>query len=155
MGTPVRTSVLADIKSTLEAVSTANGFKTDVDTVEPFLRSRDEVKPGERPYLAFGADRETYEHYCFGTMRVQMPFTVVGYITQNDWTAASAAINNLRDDVIAAIMADPTLGGNATQVLLLEDLTDEADPNRGDIPADGGAVVLNFRVTYYRDTSSS
>jgi hypothetical protein len=154
-GTPVRELILADIKSTLESISTANGYKTAVDTVEPFLRSRDEVKSGERPYIGFGPDSETAEHYSFGTIRVQLPFTVVGYIEEADWATASGKINDLRDDIVAAIMEDPTLGANCTQVILLNDLTSEADPDRRSIPGDGGAVVLNFRVTYYRDSASS
>lgn len=155
-GTTVRELILADIKSTLESVSTANGYKTAVDTTEPVLKSRDEIPEGKRPYIGFGPDRETYEHMMGNTMRVQMPFTVVGYIGDEvDWATASGEINDIRDDIIAAIMEDPTMGGNCTQVLVLDDLTDEADPNRRDISDDGGAVVVNFRVTYYRDTASS
>lgn len=155
MGTPVRTSILLDIKSTLESISVANGQKTDVVKVDPFLRTRDDVKPGERPYVAFGPGSTPFTHDLFETMRGQMDWTAVGYIDENDWTLASAAINDLRDDIIAVIMEDTTLGGTSTQTLLVRDLTDEADPDRATIPVDGAAVVLEFRTTYYRDTGSS
>lgn len=157
-GTPQRELILADIKSTLESITTANGYKTATDTVEPYLRSRDEVPEGQRPYIGFGADQETAEHYAFGTMRVQLPFTVVGYIKDtagDSWATSSGAINDLRDDIIGAIMEDPTLGSNCTQVILLNDLTTEADPDRYNHPGDGGAVVLNFRATYYRGSTTS
>lgn len=150
--------ILRDIRSTFEAVSIANGFKTDVTTVEEFLRSRDEVETGNRPLIGFGADQETYEHHMGNVMRVQLPWTAVGYIRETDsevWDDSLDTINDLRDDIIAAIMADHTLGGSATQTLLLSDLDDTADPNRRDISEDGGAVVLNFMTTYYRTTGSS
>jgi hypothetical protein len=127
-GTPARTSILADIKSTLEAITAANGYKTTVNTVEPYLRSRNDVQVGNaRPYLAFGPDRENYTHNATQEMRAVMPWTIVGYTNgSGTWATASAEINKLIDDVIAAVMADPTLGGNAVQTVIKSLLTDEA-----------------------------
>ena len=154
-GTTMRELILADIKSTLESISTANGYKTAVDTVEEVLRSRDDVKPGERPYIGFGPDTETVEHTIGSEMRVTLPWTVVGYVSGADWATVSGSINDLRDDIMAAVFEDPTLGDNCTQTLLVSDLTDEGDPDRYEIPADGAAVVLNFRSIYHRDTLTS
>lgn len=154
MGTPSRTSILLDIKSTLTAITVVNGFKTTVVTSESKLRSRDEVVGDERPYTGFGPGRSTYEN-LMGHMRVTMPWTVVGYVQEDDEIIASAAINDLEDDIIAAVMADPTLGGFATFTKIVDDLTDEADPNRRDISDDGNAAVVNFETIYYRDYGSS
>ena len=153
-GTPKRTTALLEIKAILEGITISNGFNTDIKTVEPFLRTRDDVTDGERPYLAFGFDRATYEHYADKEMRISQPWTVVGYLDtrRDDWTDASAKINYLIDDVIAAVMGAPELNnGTLTQTIPIDDLTDEADPDR----EDGSAVVINFASIYHRDNKAS
>lgn len=153
MGTPSRTSLQLDIQSTLEAITVANGYKTTVITVEPAWRGRDDVSEGERPYLCWGIDREEYEHQMFANLKVDITWSVYGLISETlrTWTTMSAALNNLVDDVIAAIMADPTLGGHAVTTLLVASETDEADPDR----FEGGWCGIDFKTTYHRETTAS
>lgn len=152
MATPSRTSILLDIKSTLEKISTGNGYKTTVATVEPYLRTWDCLGEGEKPYIGFGFDRETYEHQSYHNMRVQVPWTVVGYLeTQDNWTLASAAANNLIDDIIASVMSDDSLGSHGTQTLLMGSESNEADPDF----ERAAIVIVDFRTTYYRETTST
>jgi len=156
-GTPARTRILLDLKSRFEAITIANGYKTDVTKVEPVLRSRDDVKLGERPYIGFGFDKTIYEHHMGNVLKATVPWTVVGYVSDRSWTAASAAINKLLDDIIAKIFQDETFGGLAIQTVIVDDLTDEADPDRftGNCEADGSALVINLRTTFYRNTTST
>jgi len=155
MGTPARTSIILGIQTALNTISIANSYNTDVVTVDPFLRTRDDVDPGLRPYLAFGLGRETFEHQSFRNARIQAPLVIVGYISTDDWTAASSEINLLVDDVIALINSDPTFGGNAVSTKLDGLETDEADPDRASTTGWGCAFVMECTLTFFRDTTAS
>jgi len=153
MGTPNRTNILLDLNTTLNTISTNNGYNTDIDTVEQFVRGRDDVPSGQRPYVGFGClEDERPEHFAFGEIRVVMPVIVMGLVNQATWTTRSAAVNNLADDIIAAVMSDPTRSNYAITTTFTGMLTDEGDPDAG---PSGGACVLRFEIPYYRTTSSS
>jgi hypothetical protein len=151
MGTPNRTSLMLEIKSTLEGISSADGYKSTVICVEPWLRSRDDVLPGERPYLGFGFDLEPYEHQLHHNMRVQVPWLVVGYINTAPWEQMSSELNNLIDDIITIVMANHKFSGYAQQTEVVSSQTDEFDPDRGT----GGACFVEFKSIYYRNTTAS
>lgn len=152
MATPARTSILLDIKSTLEGITVANGYNFDVANVEPWLRPAKDVPAGERPYLGFGLDLESYEHQSFDYMFIKVPWLVVGYLPPYDsWTEMSAAVNLLIDDIIAAVMADDTLGGTCIGTLCLRSETSEADPQW----QEGGWCFVDFETRYERTTSAS
>lgn len=158
MGTPARTNILLEIKSALEAITVTNGFNTEVATVEPIIRSRDDVLDGERPYLGFGAGREEIEHLCFQDMRVVMPVTIVGYLDEpTSWTARSAALNLLIDDVLAKLSSDPTLNSNAVSIYFDGQETDEPDPDAGASAGSpgGGTLIIYLKIPYYRTVNAS
>lgn len=152
MGTPARTNILLEVEAALNTISVAGGYNTDVTTVETMLRGRDDVQPGERPYLAFGPGKDTPQNFCFNEIRVEMPIYIVGIIAEANWTTRSAKLNLLIDDVIAAMFTDPTLNSNAVDLSLVSADTDEADPDAGET---GGTIILEFKVVYYRTTSAS
>jgi hypothetical protein len=152
--------MLLQVQSQLEDISIANGYKTDVVTVEPFLRTREVPRGSLRPLLGFGFGSETYTHSASNNMRASVPWMIVGYIdtssneTTGGWVAASAAMNNLIDDVIAALLPTTelnSLGGYATQTLLKSVMTSEQDPDR----EDDGAIVMELTTIYHRDTTAS
>jgi hypothetical protein len=154
MATPTRTSILSTIQTTLEGITVANGFKTTVDTVEPYLRGRDDVEEGERPYLGFGFDTEPYDHQMFGNMRVATRWFVTGCVdTGATWATMSAALNNLIDDIIGAIGADDTLGTYATQTKVVASDSDESDPDA--LKSGYAWCFVEFETVYYRETTSS
>jgi len=154
MATPTRTSLLAAIDTALSAISIANGYKTDVTTVSPFLRSRDDVTSGERPFLGFGFDVETYEPQNYQNMRVTVRWFVTGCANVGPtWSAASATLNNLVDDIIAGVMSDDTFGGNAVQTRLIGTDTDESDADI--LQAGYGWVFAEFETIYNRKTTAS
>jgi len=158
MGTPARTNILLEIKTALESITVANGYNSEVVTVEPVLRSRDDVLNGERPYLGFGPGVEPLEHFCTKDIRVEMPVTIVGYLYEpSDWTTRSAALNLLIDDMIAALQDDRTLNSNAISLYIVNAQTDEADPDAGASAGDpsGGTIVMNIKVIYERTINAS
>jgi hypothetical protein len=144
--------MLLNIKSTLEAITVANGYKTTVALVEPYNRSRDDVATGARPYLCFGIGAETPEQELSNYIKVTAPIYIIGLVTNGDWTQRSAALNNLIDDIITAMMADYTRGGYAISTLFTGCETDEGDPDAG---ADGGVCVATFTISYERLTTAS
>lgn len=158
MGTPARTNILLEIKSALEAITVANGFNTDVATVEPIIRSRDDVNTGERPYLGFGAGTEDAEHFCFQDMKITMPVTIVGYLDEpSDWTTRSAALNLLIDDIIAKLSEDPSLNSNAISLYFVDWQTDEPDPDAGASAGapGGGTIVVRIKIPYERTINAT
>lgn len=154
MGTPVRTSLLLDIKSKLEKITVDNGYKTTVDTVQEQVRTRDDVKPGELPYVAFGIERESYTHDAFSHVRVAAEVVVVGYIDGGGltWAQKSDGVNDLIDDIIVAMISNFNNSDYAVQCKLLRSLTDEWDPDQGN---DIAACVVYFEVIYNRELTTS
>ena len=51
MGTPARKLILNNLQTTFETVTTGNGYKTTVDTVQALARGYFDVKTGERNNL--------------------------------------------------------------------------------------------------------
>ena len=155
MGTPNRTSILLNVKTTLEGITVIGGYNTTVLTAEPYLRGREEVKPGEMPYLGFGFDPESYEHHPSSKMRVKVPLTIVGYTQTRGWAARSAALNLLLDDVIKAMFTDTTRGGYAIMTTLRETQTDEHDPDVDSHGEGKGMAYATFDIVYERDIGAS
>jgi hypothetical protein len=152
--------MLLAIKSQLEGIATTAGYKTDVVTVEPWMRSREIPRGSLRPLLCFGFGPETYEHSASANMRAQVVWYVAGYVDTSSneitdgWEDASILMNNLIDDVIVAILSTEekhTLGGYATMTVLVDSVTSEPDPDRGD----DGMILMTFKTIYHRNTSAS
>ena len=151
MGTPRRTNILLDVKATLDTIIVANGYKTATVTVEQYVRPYEDVPQAQRPYIGFATGMEIPEHRPFGGMHWTIPVVVVGYVYASDWTARSAAINNLVDDVIAALETDTTRGGYAISTSIKGLETNESDPDsQGD-----GYLIMDFEIAYERTTSAS
>ena len=151
MGTPNRTNILLNLKSTFQGITVAGGYNTTVATVETWLRSRDEVKSGECPYIGFALDREELEMQPFGVQYWVAPLIILGYIHDATWTTRSASLNKLIDDIIARLNVDHTRGGYAVSTIITGCETDEGDPDAGPI----GAIVVYADVKYCRTTGES
>lgn len=149
MATPSRTNLLLTIKSTLEGITSGNGYNTTVANVEPWIRSPSEVADGERPHIGFGFDPETYETQGFEYQWIRAKWVAVGSVPKTaSWETMSAAVNLFLDDIMAAVLADDTLGGYAVQTVCTQSDTSESDRNW----REGGYVLLEFETTYERTT---
>lgn len=153
MGTPKRTSILTSLQTLLEGITVANGYNTTVDTVEPWLRSRDDVKSGELPYIGFGLGPESYRHESFGSFIATCPLVILGYVADPDWATRSVKINALVDDIIARLNTDPTHNGNAIDTYPIRLETDEVDPDAEE--AGVGSLVFEYEIKYHRGSTAS
>lgn len=142
-----RRDITSNVKTTLEAISIANGFNTDVTTVETLLKIYDEVPPSIRPWIGILPEIERAE-YLPGQIRMVLPFNLLGYTfaATNVESDKLDDINDLHDDIIEAMNADQTRGGNAVATTLTEAETNE------DQEGQDGVVRLTFEVAYFRAT---
>jgi len=161
MATPARALALANMQTALRAISVANGYKSTVAgaSVETVLRQEDDLGAIQMPWIGFmpELDRPTYQP--FGLMRTRMKVRLWAFVAATTDALCNTAINNLIDDIIAALSADVTRGGNAITTMLDEGegiQTNEGHPDK--TVASGrhiGAIVMVWNVDYNRNTSSS
>lgn len=164
MGTPARTSILADIAATLATITVANGYKSTVAQVDRYLRDYDDVDASDKPWLGFFPGPERAEHRFGGCITMTLPVTIVGHVSVAstgaetvDQTARTVALSNLQDDVIAALSADIRRGGNAIETRLsgIASQTDEGVPEHESDAGGSASIQLTFEVVYDRTTGSS
>jgi len=155
MGTPNRTSILDNIETTLTGITTANGYKTDVTTVERVLKTWDEVGSEQYPWLGFLAGIATPEYQPGNLMRMILPFTLFGHINEPSSTK-SDALSDLEDDLIAALNADQTRGDYAVSTTIKTIMSDDGDPDSDEGSKGGsGTIVMEIEIVYMRTTASS
>jgi hypothetical protein len=142
---------LLNIRSTLAAITTANGYKTQVATSSDSIVPLEDVPSSMRPYTGWMTGTEVPQMQPFGAMRWVVPVVVVGYVTATAWADRSAAINNLADDILAALSVDTTRGGYAVMTTIRGIETNENDPDAGV----DGYCILDFEIVYNRTTSAS
>lgn len=156
MGTPRRKDILDNIKTTLEGITTGNGYKTTIDTVERVVKEWDSVGPGSMPWLGYMARQDRLQYLPGSVIRCTLPVTVVGHVLGTSPSNASELLNNLIDDVIAALSSDQTRGGFAIATTVISHETDEGDPDAlPDSRGGAGSLVVDVEVTYDRTTGSS
>ena len=150
MATPTRRLVLQNIKTVLDTISTDNSYKTDVDTVEALGKSWATVKPGEKPWIGIVPQRESLK-FEYSNIRVTLTVLLIGHVAGTTQDDRASKLNNLLDDIIAAMNADTTRGNNAISTTITTVDTDEGAPD-----GDGdGSMVITMTVVYFRGTGSS
>jgi hypothetical protein len=148
MGTPTRKLILENLQTTFEGVTTGNGYKTTVTTVQALARGYYDVRTGERPFIGYVPTSESFQHQPGGNMYSTLSVSVIGGSTLSD---RQTKINNLIDDVIAVLNVDTTRGANAISTTAVSVETDEGDPDAsGD-----GSFIMPILIKYIRTTSAS
>jgi len=150
MATPTRRLILQDVKTVLETITTDNGYKTDVTTVEALGKSWATVKSGEKPWVGIVPQRESLK-FEYSNIRVVLPVLIIAHVAGATQDDRASKLNDLLDDVIAAINLDTTRGANAISSTIKTVETDEGAPD-GD--GDGSIVVL-VDITYFRGVGST
>jgi hypothetical protein len=151
MATPARKLILSNLQTTFESITVANGYKTTVVKVQALARGYADVKTGERPFIGYVPQAEQVEYQPFNRIRCTLNVSVIGHVSGNSQSDRSTKLNDLIDDLIAALNADPTRGTNAINTKLVQFETDEGDPDaRGD-----GSVLAQVQIQYERSVSSS
>lgn len=156
MATPARKNIIDNVITTLTAITTAGGYKTTVDTVARVAKDWASVGENEMPWLGIKVGKETFVYRStFGLIDVKLPIQIVGHVIATSDTSRSEKLNNLLDDVIAALSSDPTRDNNAVTTTILGGETDEGDPDTADSRGGSGSFVLDVEIFYQRTTSSS
>ena len=159
MADTLRKKIVDNLKSTLEGITIGNGFRTGVNTVESVLRHWDDISSEIRPWIGFVAGREIFQYQPSFRMRVTLPFTLAAYLTVTGTgdTAVDnreSEITKLHDDIIVALNADQSRGGNAVMTTIRTVETDEGEDRtcRG---GGDGVLIMTFEVVYHRTTSAT
>ena len=120
--TSTRENIIANVKSTLEAVATTNGYNYTLSgRVHRFLKHWDDCNEFPQVFVSDGEETKDYSENpivdCFLTVVIR------GY--EHDTTDASTKINNLIEDIEKALAVDYTRGGYAVNTTPVSIATDE------------------------------
>jgi|TARA_Y100001938_G_C7947468_1_gene357490 hypothetical protein len=151
MATPARKLILDNIASSLETITTGNGYKTSVDSVNRRLVSWEEIGISQMPWVGFAPIGQSTPNYKpNGFIDVRMQVTIVGHVNSLSGAAKTTALANLEDDIIAAINDDTSRGNNAIRTNWLGTQTDEGNADSDDHRGGSGTLVMMFEVLYQR-----
>ena len=103
MATPARKLILSNLQTTFESITVANGYKTTVVKVQALARGYADVKTGERPFIGYVPQAEQVEYQPFNRIRCTLNVSVIGHVSGNSQSDRSAKLNDLIDDLIAAL----------------------------------------------------
>lgn len=155
MATPAAELILDDLQTTLEGITASNGYKTTVKNVDRVVKHWENVSAALRPWVGYMPQNSTYEHYPYGKLRVTMPVYIAAHVTNSTKESTSEDITNLVDDIVAALMVDPTRGGAATLTRVISQQDDTGDNASTDRHGVSGTIEIIVNVIYHRDTSKS
>lgn len=155
MATPARKLILDDIKTALEAITVAGGYKTTVVTVERVIRDWADVSAALRPWLGFMPEMERFQFLPGNQIRMVLPVVIIGHLSSTSVDNKHSAISNLHDDIIAALGADATRGGNAINTIITSSEDDTGDPDSLDSAGRSGTLKVNAEVWYMRTYAST
>ena len=156
MAVPAKRLILSNLETTLQGITTGNGYKTDVATVSLVTADWDGARAfGAWPVLCLMPRATIVQHQPFGLMRTTLPVDIVAHLEPTSDSDAYDKLEDLIDDVIAAVSVDPRRGGNAIDTMVDNDNTDEGDPDKKDHKGRTGSLVMRLRIIFERDTSQS
>jgi len=151
MGTPARKNILDNVETVLGTITTGNGYKTTLAAVEPFAKGWGDMGTGSKPFVGFSPGAERFEFLPGNQIRVRMDLVLTCHVSGSTQSARSVALNNLLDDLIAALNLDTTRGGHAVSTTITQTETDEGSPDANH----EGSMLVRAEVVYFRNTSSS
>ncbi len=154
MGTPNRSSIATNLLTTLEGITIANGYNTDIIKAEGVLRAWDD--PLKKPWIGFLLGLTPFGYQKGDRIRATMSLTIASHIAVPGAVAKSLALSNLDDDIIAAVNLDTTRGGFAVSSTILSSWSDDGDPDSDDQSEPGsGTVIQEWEIVYYRTSGQS
>jgi hypothetical protein len=150
MATPSRKLILDNIKTVLEAINIAGGYKTTVKNVEPVIKDWDAVTVEERPWIGFMPRQQIFQHLPNGQIRVILPILVGAHVCGDDQDDREAKVTDLEDDIVRALGVDTTRGGNAVSTMITSTQDDLGDPDSTDHDGPSGTLEVEAQVVYMR-----
>ncbi|MAB56863.1 MAG: hypothetical protein CL524_04860 [Aequorivita sp.] len=151
MGTPARKDILDNIETVLNTITTGNGYKTTVTTVEPVAKGWGDMGAGLKPFIGFSPGSERFDYQPCGSIRVVLGIALTCHISGSTQGARSSALNDLLDDIIKALSLDTSRGGKAISTTISQVETDEGSPDS----SYEGSMLIRVDVAYIRTTSGS
>jgi len=149
MATPVRKLIIDDIKTTLETITTGNGYKSTASTVEVMAKSWLQVNEAIRPWLGIVPGSTKYEHLPNRLVRAIFQLHIIVHVANGTLEQKRESLNNFEDDIWAALNVDTTRGLNAVSTTIIETETDEGAPETE------GTMVITADVVFMRTTGST
>lgn len=163
--TTKREAILDDVASTLAGITIANGFLTDVVTVDRAFRTYDEVDKALMPWVGFWPGPERPRISSFEMLDVTLPINVLAHVAvahEGNETAfqaaATEAASNIQRDIISALMTDIRRDANAIETVPAPGSHSETDEGVPDVVTnDGGTVTvkMTFEVLFEVSTTGS
>lgn len=153
MGTAPRQLWLAALEDTLKGITTSSGYKSSVVTAERVVRAPEDIPNDRRPYIGIQTGKGVPEYHPSYGIRCVEAVTLYCYVPhEGDDKATAGRIDNLLDDIFAALGQDPVLSEAATDVKVVEYDSDESDSDKDD---QSGVMLVALSVTYHREARSS
>ena len=128
MATPSRKLIVDNIKTTLEGITVAGGYKTTVAKVEVLAKTWLQVAEVVRPWLGIVPKETMYQHLPGGLVRSTFKIDIIGHVIKGTYAEKRERLANLLDDQWAALNVDDTRGSNAVSTFITESETDEGAP---------------------------
>lgn len=156
MASPPRNEILDNIATLLATITTTNGYKTTVATVERVVKEWDAVGgSGVMPWLGFMAMVERKAYQPGGYIWCTIPIVVVGHLTCSSASDRTDKLADLEDDLTRAFHLDPTRGANAVTTTLIDCGTNEGDPDINSFKGGMATLQMTLEIQYQRTTSGS
>lgn len=155
MATPAERLIYADIKTTLEAILTSGGYKSDVDAVELVYRTW--VSAGELGSTVIGIVpmESLYTPITFRHYRVRLNIVLAAHVKATTNADRYDKLLGLIDDIIAALNVDVTRGSNAICTVIDRVVTDMGDPDTLDASGGTGSATVALHCEYERTDEST
>lgn len=139
----VRESILENLKTTLEAISIANGYHNDIASVQRWRQSGNSLLNVPCIVINAGPEEKTPEPNPFTTCRFTVYLDVWMRQDAADPQPTDSLLNSLLGDIEKALMVDYTRGGfakdtNIKSNVLFETL--EGQPQAG--------IIIELEIIY-------
>ena len=149
MAVPSRKLIIDNLKSTLESITVAGGYKSTVTKVEVLAKTWLQVSEAIRPWLGIVPQETSYEHLPAGRVRSVFNIDIIGHVANGTYEEKRTRLADLLDDVWGAVNVDLTRGANAVNTMITTSETDEGAPEAE------GTIVISLNVVYMRTAGST
>jgi hypothetical protein len=142
---------LANLKAALDLISVANGYKTNMTTVGKQAIDWDSVHADfGLPVVCIVPGQVRYENrsndIMTATQTVSLEFCYAAPTQDAAWDTGDDII----DDLIAAVMVDPTRGGDALHTTVVDAQTDAGNPDLQDSRGGTAAGIMTLEIMLSR-----
>ncbi|MDD5450197.1 MAG: hypothetical protein PHO42_06370 [Candidatus Omnitrophica bacterium] len=133
----VRENIIANLKTTLEAITQANGYNNDIASVQRWMQRGNILK--SVPCIVISAGQEDKKPEPNPLMTCRLSVYLELYLRQNetDQTPTDSLINSLLGDIEKALMLDYTRGSFALDTNIRAIMPFETQEGQ----ANAGAVI--------------